>query len=214
MNIIRLIPIAAITVVAGCSHPGIKGDGVIKTENRSISGFSKIVVAGDYQIEWFSGKPALNISADQNLLPLIKTVVSGDTLQIDSKADLAPAKSIVIILSGASLAVVQLGGDIRFKAHQISGDDLKLESAGKSNISVDGSVAKLEANLTGASRLNAKSLRTQTATLSLLGASDADITVTDILKVSIAGAGSLTYSGNPTSVKKNITGVGSIRPRS
>jgi len=214
MNIIRLIPIAAITVVAGCSHPGIKGDGVIKTENRSISGFSKIVVAGDYQIEWFSGKPALNISADQNLLPLIKTVVSGDTLQIDSKADLAPAKSIVIILSGASLAVVQLGGDIRFKAHQISGDDLKLESAGKSNISVDGSVAKLEANLTGASRLNAKSLRTQTATLSLLGASDADITVTDILKVSIAGAGSLTYSGNPTSVEKNITGLGSIRPRS
>jgi hypothetical protein len=214
MNIIRLIPIAAITVVAGCSHPGIKGDGVIKTENRSISGFSKIVVAGDYQIEWFSGKPALNISADQNLLPLIKTVVSGDTLQIDSKADLAPAKSIVIILSGASLAVVQLGGDIRFKAHQISGDDLKLESAGKSNISVDGSVAKLEANLTGASRLNAKSLRTQTATLSLLGASDADITVTGVLKVSITGAGSLTYSGNPTSVKKNITGVGSIRPRS
>jgi len=213
MNIIRLILIVALTGVAGCSHPGIKGDGEIQSDTRSISGFSKIVVTGDYQIEWSGGKPALNISADQNLLPLIETVVSGDTLHIDSNEALAPTKGIVITLSGASLAVVRLDGDVRFEAHQVSGHDLKLESTGTSDISVDGSVVKLEANLAGASKLNARSLRTQTATLSLLGASDADITVTDTLKASIMGAGSLTYSGNPASVEKNITGVGSIRPR-
>ena len=106
-----------------------------------------------------------------------------------------------------------MSGGISFKASRLSGHDLKLESTGASNISVDGSVTKLEANLTGASKLNAKSLQTQTATLSLLGASDADVTVTDTLKVSIIGAGSLTYYGNPKSVEKNITGMGSIRHR-
>jgi hypothetical protein len=213
MNRITIILIAAVTVVAGCSRPGIKGDGVIKTEERSISDFSKVVVTGGYQIKWSSGKARLNISTDQNLLPLVKTVVSGNTLKIGSKEDLAPTKNITIILSSASLADVQLSGGISFKASRLSGHDLKLESTGASNISVDGSVANLEANLRGASKLNAKSLQTQTATLSLLGASDADVTVTDTLKVSIIGAGSLTYYGNPKSVVKNITGAGSIRHR-
>ena len=211
MSRLTVIFIAAITVVAGCSQPGIKGDGVIKSENRSISDFSKVVVTGGYKIKWSAGKPALDISADQNLLPLIKTVVSGGTLEIDSTENLAPTKSITITLSSASLADVQLTGGI--KASQVSGDELKLESTGASDVTIDGSVTKLKANLTGASKLNAQSLQTQTATLSLLGASDADVAVADTLDVSITGAGSLTYSGNPKSVERTILGAGSIRHR-
>lgn len=116
MNRITILLIAAVTAAAGCSGPGIKGDGVIKTEERSVADFSKVVVAGGYQIKWSAGKPALNISADQNLLPLIKTAVSGSTLQIDSKENLAPTKSIRINLSSASLADVRLTGGNSFKA--------------------------------------------------------------------------------------------------
>ena len=88
-----------------------------------------------------------------------------------------------------------------------------LESTGASDITVDGSVTEPGATLTAASKLNAKSLQTKTATLSLTGASDADIAVAEKLTASITGAGSLTYSGNPKSVEQNITGVGSIRHR-
>jgi hypothetical protein len=200
-------------IFAGCSRPGIKGDGTIKTEDRPVADFSKVEVAGGYHIEWAGGKPALQISADQNLLPLISTVVSGNKLRIDSKGELAPTKNIAIILSSTSLEVVQLSGSVNFKAHQIAGHDLKLESSGSAVISVDGTVANFDASLAGASKLNANSLQTQTSRLSLFGASDADVNVTDTLNASIAGAGSVTYSGNPKSVEKNIAGVGSIRPR-
>lgn len=213
MNRITLMLVASIILVAGCSRPGIKGDGVIKTEDRSVAEFSKVVVSGGYQLKWSSGKAGLNLSTDQNLLPLIKTVVNGKTLKISSQEDLAPTKSITVILSSASLADVQLTGGNSFKASQLSGSELKLESTGASDITVDGSVTKLDAHLIGASKLNAKSLQTQTATLSLVGASHADVAVTDSLKVSVTGAGSLTYSGNPKSVEKNITGAGSIRKR-
>ena len=213
MNKISIIVIAAFAVVAGCSRPGIQGDGVITTEERPISEFSKLVVTGGYEIEWSRGKPAFTISADQNLLPLVETVVSGNTLQIDSKEELAPTKGIKIILSSATLADVQLNGGISFKASQIFRHDLRLHSTGASEISVDGSVTNLEVNLTGASKLNAKSLKTQVATLSLIGASEADVNVTDSLKVSVIGASSLTYSGNPKSVEKNIVGAGTIQNR-
>jgi hypothetical protein len=192
---------------------GIEGDGSIKSEDRPIAEFTRIVVAGAYQIKWTGGNSTLNITADQNLLPLIKTSVNNGTLQIDSKDNLRPTKTITITLSSASLAEVRLTGANSFKASQITGTDLKLECTGASNITVDGSVTNLRANLTGASKLNAKSLKTQTATLSLLGASNADVTVTDSLKASVTGAGSLTYSGNPKSVEKNVTGAGSIRQR-
>jgi len=211
MNRLTIIVIATCIVVAGCSRPGIKGDGEIKTEDRPISDYSKIVVSGGYRIKWSSGKPALTISADQNLLPLIKTVVNGKTLQIDSAEQLAPTESIKITLSSATLAEVRLTGGNNFRAAQISGHDLNIESTGASSIHVEGSVTNLKADLTGASRLDAKSLHTQNATLSLLGASDAAVNVSDALKVSVTGAGSLIYSGDPKSVEQNVAGAGNIR---
>lgn len=78
---------------------------------------------------------------------------------------------------------------------------------------MDGSVTNLEVNLSGASKLDAKSLQAQTATVSLNGAAYGDVTVTDRLSASISGAGALTYGGNPKSVQENVSGAGSIRPR-
>ena len=213
MNRITISFVAVVAVLAGCSRSGIKGDGVIKTTNFPVADFSALVVSGGYKVTWSSGKPALSISTDQNLLPLIKTTVSGNTLQIESEDNLRPTKGITITLSSASLADVQLNGAVNLTASQLSGHDLKLESNGASAITVAGSVTNLEANLSGASKLNAKSLQTQTATVSLNGASYGDVTVTGTLNASISGAGVLTYSGNPKSVEKNVSGAGSIRSR-
>jgi hypothetical protein len=213
MSRIAIIILSVVAVVAGCHRPEIKGDGVIKTEDRPITDFSGIEAAGAYEIKWSSGRPALSISTDENLLPLIKTEIDDGMLRVDSRENLNPTQSITISLSSASLADVRLTGGNRFKAGSLSGSKLELKSTGASEISVEGRVTELEATLTGASKLNAKSLQTQNATLSLIGASDADITVTDTLKVSVIGAGSLTYSGDPKTVEQEVTGAGSIRHR-
>ncbi|MDR3460011.1 MAG: DUF2807 domain-containing protein [Verrucomicrobiae bacterium] len=212
MNRTAIILIAA-AVVAGCSQLGIRGDGVIKTEDRSVPEFTRVAITGGYQASWSAGKPALSISADQNLLPLVRTVVSGGTLVIDAQENLAASKDIKVILSSASLADVQLTGGISFTADQISGRDLRVEATGASEINIAGSVTNLEANLTGASGLHAKSLQTQTAVLTLVGAAEAEIAVTDTLKASVTGAGSLTYSGSPKTVEKTIVGAGTIQNR-
>lgn len=208
-----MIFVVAVAILAGCSPSGIKGDGTIKTEDRPVSGFSKLVVTGAYRIKWSSGKPALNISTDQNLLPLVETVVNGDTLQIESKQNLSPTKGITITLTSPSLADVQLTGANSFNGSQITGHDLKLEADGASSLSVDGSVTNLEVNLTGASHLSANSLQAQTAKVTLVGTSQADITVADTLNASVTGVGLLTYSGNPKSVVKDVNGPGIISKR-
>jgi putative autotransporter adhesin-like protein len=205
--------IAIVSAISGCSPPGVKGDGVIMTTNRPIGDFSALVVNGAYKIKWTSGKPALTISTDQNLLPLIETTVSGNTLEIDQEKQLRPSKGITINLSSASLSEVRVNGAVNFTGSSLAGHDLKLECNGASSINVDGAITNFEVNLSGASKLNAESLRTQTAKVSLNGAAYADIAVSDSLDASISGAGLLTYSGNPKSVEKNISGAGRIRAR-
>jgi hypothetical protein len=206
----------AITVVAALSRwslLGIRGDGVVKTESREVAEFSKVVVAGGYDIQWTHGKPALAISSDQNVLPHIRTEVSGGALRIDSSENLRPTRGVTITISSESLADVELTGANTLTASQLSNTDLKLEATGASTINLEGSATNLTANLTGASTLRAKSLQTKTVALSLTGASTADVAVSDVLKASLTGACSVTYSGNPKLEDNRITGAGSIHHR-
>ncbi len=213
MNRRTILLVVGVVAIVGCSRTGIKGDGFITTTNHPIADFSALEVAGAYQIQWSSGKPALTIATDQNLLPFITTSVSGNTLRIDWKENLRPTKGITIIVSSNSLTDVLLNGAVSLTASNLSGRDLKLNSNGASSIIVDGSVSNLEANLSGATKLNGTSLQTQTAKIALNGASYANVTVTEALNASILGAGVLTYGGNPKSVAKNVGGVGKIQPR-
>ena len=86
-----------------------------------------------------------------------------------------------------------------------------MESTGASEVSLDGEVDRLLVDMTGASQLVADGLQTKTAEISTTGAGDADIAVSETLKIIITGAGKVTYSGNPATIQKNITGAGSIR---
>lgn len=213
MNRIIILLAGAIAVIAGCAPPGIKGDGVVTTTNRPIADFSTLRADGAYRIKWSSGKPAITISTDQNLLALITTSVTGDTLHIDRKETLRPTKGIMINVLSVSQKEVLLNGAVSLTASNVSGSDLKLESNGASSINVEGSVTNLEANFSGAGSLDAKALQTQTTKVSLSGACSADVTVSESLEGSISGAGAITYGGNPKTVEKNISGVGRIQPR-
>jgi hypothetical protein len=207
------IVIAAAVLLASCFRLGVRGSGVIITEQRQVADFSRVEVSGAYRVAWSGGKTGLSISADDNLLPLIETEVSDGALHIHSKEPMVSTKSISVILSSATLVDVQSSGANSFRVSRISGTDLKVAAAGASDIEIDGTIEKLEVKLTGASKLNASGLQTQSASLSLVGASSADVTVASALKASISGAGSLVYSGNPGMVEQNVTGAGSIRRR-
>jgi hypothetical protein len=93
----------------------------------------------------------------------------------------------------------------------LSGPTFALQSTGASEVTLDGSIDRLLVDMTGASQLAADGLKAKTAEISTTGAGDAEVAVSDTLKVVITGAGKVTYSGNPTTIKKQITGAGSIR---
>jgi len=200
-------------LLVGCHWVGVRGSGQITTDQRTIAAFSEIQADGLFQIEWHSGAPAVSITTDRNLLGYIHTQNIDNRLRIHSERHLWPTHGIKVVVSSPTRTAAKLTGATRLTANQLTGTKFAVQSSGAATVTLDGAVDELLADMTGASELKAESLRTKTAELSTTGAADADIAVSEILKVSITGAGKVTYSGNPPTIEKQITGAGSIRHR-
>lgn len=211
MRKISIVLLAACAVVAGgCHLPGIRGNGRIKTEERSIGAFANVEASGAFEIEWLNGAPALRITTDGNLLSYVENDISGDTLHLRVREHIWPTHGIKVVISSPTQTGGRMRGAVKLVVKQLRGPTFALESKGASVVTLDGSVDRLLVDMTGASRLAADGLQAKTAEISTTGAGNAEVTVTDTLNVVITGAGKVTYSGNPT-IKKQITGAGSIR---
>jgi hypothetical protein len=212
MNKITILIVAVFAVcLTGCGRLGIRGNGHITTEQRTIAAFTEIEAKGAFEIEWHNGTPALSITTDENLLPYIENQVSSNKLRLHGRERVIPTHGIKVVVSSPTLNGAKLTGAVRLNAKQISGPKFYFESSGAGRITLDGNVDQLLADMTGATDLNARSLQTKTAEISATGASKAEIAVSETLRVSITGAGKITYSGNPKTIEKHITGAGSIR---
>src|SRR5690242_9802374 len=102
MNKTPLLLVGALTVT-GCGHmmghlfQGVQGSGTVKTESRHIGAFTKIRAEGSMDIEAKVGPASdLKITADDNIVPLIKTRIDGDTLVIRSEGGFSTHNRVVV----------------------------------------------------------------------------------------------------------------------
>jgi len=204
---------ACIALVAGCRWVGIRGNGHIKTDERTISAFPNIDASGAFQIEWKSGALALSITTDENLLPYIDNQISGETLHLHTREQIWPTHGIKVVISSPTRTGAKISGAAKLTANQLSGPRFALESTGAAEVKLDGNIDELRADMTGASELHAGDLQTKTTEISTTGAADAEIAVSETLKVAITGAGKVSYSGSPKTIEKHISGAGSIHHR-
>ena len=210
-KILIVLLVGCVVVVAGCHLPGVRGNGQIKTEERQVGAFANLDAGGAFEIEWESGSPALRITTDENLLPYIENNVSDDTLRLRTRDHIWPTHGIKIVISSPTRTGGRLRGAVKLTVKQLSGPTFALESKGASEVTLSGNIDRLLVDMTGASQLAADGLQAKSAEISTTGAGDAEVAVTDTLNVIITGAGKVTYSGNPPTIKKQITGAGSVR---
>jgi Putative auto-transporter adhesin, head GIN domain len=199
-----------VALAGGCRWIGVRGDGQIQTDDRTVGAFTEIDAGGAFEIQWQSGSPALRITTDENLLSDIESNLSSDTLHLRTHDRIWPTHGIKVAISSPTMAGARISGAVKLTAKQLTGPKFALEASGASRVSLAGNVDELLADMTGASELEAGGLQTRAAEISTTGAADAEVAVAETLKVSITGAGKVTYSGNPK-VEKHIPGAGSIR---
>ena len=208
--------------------------GNTKTENRPVSGFTKVQLDGIGDLSITMGNTeSLVVEADENLLPYIITEVKGGTLIIRMKEDIRLVNMISDVnytLTAKSLESFELNGLGNITLAPLNTQALTINLDGSGSITVDelvadgfqadlnglgsltvsgGKVNAQQVVLAGAGTYQAGNLESETASISLTGLGSATVWVTGTLDAELTGAGSLDYYGKPQATV-NDTGLGSI----
>jgi hypothetical protein len=212
MKILSLFATAVATLFLGaCDFDvGIRGSGHVVTTQQPVSAFSEISGHGALRIEWHSGAPSLSITTDDNLIEHFEARTVGNRLELRMRERVRPTHGIKVAISSPSLSGAKLSGATDLIAHGVTGPMFAVQTTGAASLVLDGTVDQLLADLTGASELKAKNLQAKVVEISTTGAADAWVNVSEKLRVAITGAGDVTYSGNPPTIEKKVTGAGTI----
>ena len=229
--IFTLLILASTGLMGSCIDvTGVKGDGNVVKEDRSVSGFTSLEVGGAFQVFLTQGKSeSLSVEADKNLMQYIKTEVKGDKLMIYTEESISKFTKLNIYLTFEELEMIDISGAVNITGeNMMKFDELHFEGSGASEIKLSMEVSMLKADfsgaseielnghaaiatfdLSGASSIEAYDFVISNCELDVSGAADARINVSDNLEVDVSGAASVKYKGSPH-VKSDISGAGSL----
>jgi hypothetical protein len=214
---IACVLLACLTLVGvACRWSGgqVRGSGNRKTESRDVTGFNEVVVNGAYRVEIEGSEPrSLEIEADDNILPLIKTEVVDGRLQIGNDRSYNTQSLPVVRIGMSDLRMLSLpgAGDIRLSG--VSNDSLKITVDGAGKLSASGETENLDVTLNGAGMLDARELRAQSATVVSNGAGMSSVYASESLNATVNGVGGIDFYGHPKIVNQKVNGIGQINKK-
>jgi hypothetical protein len=192
----------------------IEDTGVTQTEIREFPAYRSVAVddfPGRVTVR-FNGQSNAAVTADQAVLPAIRTAVENGTLFISLTQSIRTQMPLQIFLNAENISSLQVDGVADVAMEDIAAERLHLQLDGSGSLTAAGKVAELEALLSGSGDLKLRDLAAEQGTVRIDGAGDAEVHVTGVLHAEIDGAGDIVYFGTPSEVIKKIDGAGDIEP--
>lgn len=213
--------------------PKVTGSGRVTTTTRAVSGFTSIDLAVPADVKLVQGSTeGLTLETDDNIAPLIETVVEKGQLIIRMQKKTGSISTKVLRMTVNIRAIEQLdvsgsgnisadklqadklkcgiagSGDMRFGDLEASA--LRISIAGSGDFLASGKTDTLDGSIAGSGDINTQSLSANAVKMTIAGSGDAAVWAKKTLKVSIAGSGDVSYFGD-AEVNKSIAGSGSVR---
>lgn len=235
----HLIALAGATLLMGCAHAE-SGSGRMVTETRAVTGFEAVLLEASFKVVVRQGSAeALQLRADDNLLPLIETVVETRSgrptlvLRWKRNTSVRHASPIVATVDAVNLRALSASGSGTIESDAIRTDRLALAVAGSGDLRVreltaealeasiagsgdvraGGQATRVKLSIAGSGDADLAALAADEVKVSIAGSGDASVTANQALTVSIAGSGDVRYGGSVTAVKTSIVGSGAVRRR-
>jgi hypothetical protein len=212
----------------------VRGNGVIKTEERSVSSFKNVEVDGSMKVYVSQGetKP-VRIEGDENLLSYVQLIQEDDKIIVKPREgyNLEPTGELKIFVTSPVYGSIEVSGatDIigqtkivnpeLLELHASGAGDIKMELdapkvtaeiSGAGSIDLKGQTKDADLELTGAGHAHCYSLLSENTKVEISGAGSAEVYASEKLDATVSGAGSVSYMGNPSSVSQHVSGVGSV----
>ncbi len=217
----------------------VRGSGKAATDIRNVAEFQAIGLNGSIDLTVRQGATqSVQVEADDNLLPLLETVVesgsSGATLQVrwaKGKSLYTRSKVHVTVVVPKLTALAAAGsGDMKVESfntptlklviagssdarmNNLMAGELVVSISGSSDVAANGTAGKVVVSIAGSGDVHLGELKADDVSVTIAGSGDATVNAGKTLDVRIAGSGDVTYTGNAT-VKSRVAGSGSVTKR-
>jgi len=189
-------------------------------------------LSGNVEIRSGSAREGLTVEADDNLLPLIETVVEDGTLKIRAKKDAnLRTRSLKIIVQARDVDRLSLagsgnidadtvrGGRVKFdvggsgaiKVRRLEGESVNVAVGGSGDLKVqDGTARSISISIGGSGNVDLARVRADSATVTVAGSGNATLWVRERLGLTVAGSGDVDYYGDPK-ISSSVVGSGNVR---
>jgi hypothetical protein len=232
MSIIRwVLVVMGVISMTACNKIRIEGNHNQSVETRAMSGFSQVRMADNFEVDIHKDSVSrVEIHAETNIIPHIKTEISGNVLNIGTKGKhlLKPTTGIHVDVFLPDLTGIYLSGSgsittdtfatqtmdanisgsgnviLRTQAQQLYAD-----ISGSGSMELVGSAHTSELTISGSGDIRGLDMLTNTCYASISGSGKIYVSVVDLLDVHISGSGSVYYIGHPI-INSNITGSGQV----
>jgi hypothetical protein len=221
-------------IAASMFREKVEGSGTPATEDRDVGSVTEVELAGVGNLVLVHGDvPGLTVRADDNILPLLESDISGKKLILRTRSgfDLQPKTPITYTLTVPKLTKLSITGSGGARAEQLSGDalavnitgsgkatlagveykSLTIRLTGSGNATVSGTAETVTTRISGSGEINAEGLKVKTAEVRVSGSGNARVWATDHLKVRVSGSGNIHYKGDPQ-LEQKVSGSGRVKP--
>jgi hypothetical protein len=237
--------VSALFVASGCTGrftlgpPAISGSGVAKDETRPIEAFHALDAQNALHVTVAvtqGAKPSLKISGDDNLVPLVESVVLDGKLilRIKENTNIRPKLKLLaevvtdqldrVEASGATDVKVTGGSKVeQFTAEASGAARLSVAglqtpkavatAAGASRLVLAGTAESLKVDASGAGQVEAESLKVDDAVVSISGAATVDLRASKSVAGDVSGAAQLNLHGKPARKSVSTSGAGGVNDK-
>lgn len=212
----------------------VQGNGSIKRQARQVTHFTGLALEVPGKLELRMGdSEGVSIETDDNVLPLIETVVENGTLKIrPSKRNLnLKTRNLKIVVNARQIERLALGGSGSIDADTLRAPRLNIDLGGSGDIQVrglesdtlavslggsgdfkagEGRARKLSVSIGGSGTVDMGRVQSDSASVSVAGSGEATVWAKSELSMTIAGSGDVNYYGDPR-LSKSIVGSGDAR---
>ena len=209
---ILLAVLAAAILALPVPAAQVDGSGHPATQRRAVHEIFGVAVSVPADVLITQGKDeGLTITADDNLLAHIQTVVEGGILRIRpaNQASFTARTPIRVEVTARSPQLLAVSGSARIAAKSLVIGRVEAKLSGSGRIEVSGVAPDFSANIGGSGEVDAARLAAKDARVAISGSGRIRVSAQSSVAATIAGSGDIGYYGDPK-VEEHIAGSGRV----
>ncbi len=236
MKLLSVLFLSLVSIASQASWETIKGNGNLKKETRSATGYTGIQLQGSMNVLVAYGNSGnIKVEGDENLLPYIETVVENGNLIIKTKnrVNLKSKNKLTIYTSMTRLTSLVVSGSGNIKGDggftnrdktevKISGsgniamgvdsfNELDIAISGSGNVVLSGNNCNnISAAISGSGNIDCSDFKTNDVFAKVSGSGDIRVNSSQSIDAKISGSGNIYYKGAATKLNLKSSGSGKI----